>query len=295
MSFRRITDDTFTASPTFNTTLLPGAVGRVTITPMHRVPTLSLLIAFVALGLLSGCGTEPLRAGVPNTWRPSPNHDLRRPDFVILHHTGSADAARALATLTDPVRRVSAHYLVARDGKIYQLVDERARAWHAGASRWGWQRDMNSASLGIELDNDGTEDYPEAQVLSLLALLADIGGRHHIPAANYLGHGDVAPGRKFDPGSRFPWKRLADKGFGLWCDAPYPEAPAGFDPQLGLVAMGYDASRSDASLNAFRIHFRGLESDAPPGTEDAALIHCLLSSKNAAPKALEPHKALEPQ
>jgi N-acetylmuramoyl-L-alanine amidase len=252
---------------------------------MWRFHPAPFVISLLALAVLSGCGTEPLRANIPSVWQPSPNFDLRRPDFVILHHTGSADGERALATLSDPVRRVSAHYLVARDGKIYQLVDERARAWHAGASRWGWQRDMNSASLGIELDNDGTEDYPEVQVESLLTLLADIAGRYPIPAANYLGHGDVAPGRKFDPGSRFPWKRLADKGFGLWCDAPYPEAPAGFDPLLGLAAMGYDARRPEASLSAFRVHFRGMESDAPPGPEDAALIHCLLLRKNASPAA----------
>jgi N-acetylmuramoyl-L-alanine amidase len=253
---------------------------------MWRFHPGSFVISLLTAAVLTGCGIEPLRTSLASTWAPSPNHDLRRPDFVILHHTGSPDAVRALATLTDPMRRVSAHYLVARDGTIFQLVDERARAWHAGASRWGWQHDLNSVSLGIELDNDGTEDYPEAQVRSLLALLADIAGRYSIPVANFLGHGDVAPGRKFDPGSRFPWKRLADKGFGLWCDPPYPEAPAGFDPLLGLAAMGYDASPSHASLRAFRVHFRGLDSDAPSGPEDAALIRCLLLRKNAPP---QPH------
>ncbi len=236
-----------------------------------------LTLCLLLMALLSGCGAVRQGTTLTAQWQPSPNHDQRRPNFVILHHTGSRDAARALHTLSDPLRRVSAHYLVARDGTIHQLVDERARAWHAGASRWGRQDDMNSASLGIEVDNDGTEAYPEVQVASLLALLEDLSARHRIPAANYLGHGDVAPGRKSDPGIQFPWRRLAARGFGLWCQPPYAEAPTGFDTLLGLSALGYDLAQPSAALRAFRVHFRSLDSDAPATAEDAALIHCLLS------------------
>ncbi|MDD5296300.1 MAG: N-acetylmuramoyl-L-alanine amidase [Rhodocyclaceae bacterium] len=255
-----------------------------------RVLFLARLLLLAPLLLLVGCGSSPQRSTIPSLWHPSSNHDLRRPDFVILHHTGSADAARALNTLTDPLHRVSAHYLVVRDGTIYQLVDERARAWHAGASRWGMQTDLNSASLGIELDNDGSEDYPEIQLASLLSLLDDLARRNHIPPGNYLGHGDVAPGRKFDPGSRFPWKRLAERGFGLWCEPPYPETPPDFDPLLGLAALGYDATRPDASLRAFRSHFRGLVSEAPVGVDDAVLIHCLLLRKDVPQTPSEVHE-----
>ena len=243
-----------------------------------RSPRVCGLAIFAAL-TLSACSPTPVRTDLPAVWLPSPNQDGRRPDFVILHHTGDDTQQSALATLTNPLRRVSAHYLVARDGALYQLVDEQRRAWHAGAGRWGMQSDLNSASIGIEMDNNGAEDYPEVQVVTLLALLQDISRRQHIPPANYLGHGDVAPGRKSDPGMRFPWKRLADEGFGLWCKEPYPEVPASFDVRDGLAALGYDGRRFDASLKAFRIHFRTLDSDAPPDAADAALILCLLRQR----------------
>lgn len=266
-----------------------AATTRFNMLPMRRacLHPGPLATCLLLAALLSGCGTPRQGTNLPAQWQPSPNHDQRRPNFVILHHTGSRDAARALSTLTDPLRRVSAHYLVARDGRIYQLVDERVRAWHAGAARWGRQRDMNSASLGIELDNDGTEVYPEVQVASLLALLEDLAARHRLPAANYLGHGDVAPGRKSDPGILFPWHRLAEKGFGLWCEPPWTPAPSGFDPLLGLSALGYDLTQTPAALRAFRTHFRALESEAPPDAEDAALIHCLWSSRDSPPRPVK--------
>src|SRR5512134_692290 len=125
----------------------------------------ALLIAVAA------CAPLPQRAGVPVEQRPSPNFGERRPNFVILHHTSNDAAEPALRTLTDRLQKVSAHYLVARDGTIYYLVDELARAWHAGDSYWGGQRDLNSASIGIELDNDGQEPFAENQLTSLLALL----------------------------------------------------------------------------------------------------------------------------
>lgn len=230
--------------------------------------------------IIAGCAAPTTRSSLPSIWMPSANHDLRRPSYVVLHHTGDRSAEDALATLTNPFRRVSAHYLVARDGTIYQLVDEHLRAWHAGASRWGMDVDMNSSSLGIELDNDGDEPYEERQIASLLALLADIAQRQRIPRANYLAHGDVAPGRKSDPGPLFPWKRLAERGFGLWCDAPYPHPPSDFDVRTGLTLLGYDPRRWEASLRAFRIHFRGMDSNAAVEPDDAALLHCLLLQRD---------------
>ncbi len=178
------------------------------------------LIALSALAVAACAPLQPLppRAGVPVEVRPSPNFDERRPNFVILHHTSNDDADQALSTLTDPAKKVSSHYLIGRHGTIYYLVDELARAWHAGESYWGGDTDLNSASIGIELDNNGEEPFAEAEIESLLALLADIKERYAIPAANFLGHGDVAPGRKVDPSRLFPWQRLAARGFGLWCD-----------------------------------------------------------------------------
>jgi len=224
---------------------------------------------------LAACAPAPQRAGVPAEWRGSPNFDERRPNFVILHYTGEEDADHALAILSDPFRAVSAHYLVARDGKIHQLVDERDRAWHAGESRWGATTDLNSASIGIELDNNGTEPYAEAQVSALLRLLRDVVDRNRIPAENVLGHSDVAPRRKIDPGPAFPWRTLAQQGFGLWCEPPYPEAPDSFDAVAGLRAIGYDVADPDAAIRAFKLHFAPGDSTRELVAGDRALIQCL--------------------
>ena len=138
--------------------------------------------------------------------------------------------------------KVSSHYLIARDGRIYYLVDELARAWHAGESYWGGNRDLNSASIGIELDNNGGEPFAEAQIEALIALLADLKARYGIPTANFIGHGDVAPGRKVEPSRWFPWQGLAGHGFGLWCEPPYPPAPPDLDSATLLAAFGYDVA-----------------------------------------------------
>src|SRR6185503_1127872 len=125
----------------------------------------SLALMFLAV---AGCAPAlPVRTTLPVEVRPSPNFGERRPAYVVLHHTSDSDAARAVATLTRPSSQVSAHYLVARDGRIVYMVDERLRAWHAGDSYWGGNRDINSASIGIEIDNDGREPYPEAQIAAL--------------------------------------------------------------------------------------------------------------------------------
>jgi N-acetylmuramoyl-L-alanine amidase len=176
---------------------------------------------------------------------------------------------------------VSAHYLVDREGAIYQLVDERKRAWHAGVSRWGADTDVNSSSIGIELDNDGEEPFPDVQVAALLALLGDLKERYHIPTANFVGHGDVAPGRKVDPSRFFPWHTLAVYGFGSWCDAPPPQAPPGFDATLGLQALGYDVSDPAAAIAAFNRHWMG-EADSPVlDAAGTAMLACLVEKARA--------------
>ena len=236
--------------------------------------------------LLTACAPLPQRAGIPTRWLPSPNANERSVAFVVIHYTASDSADHALHTLTSRASQVSAHYLIDRRGGITQLVDERLRAWHAGASRWGATVDLNSASIGIELDNDGREPYPAAQIDALLRLLADIRKRHHVPAANVLGHSDVAPRRKVDPGPLFPWRTLAAHGFGLWCEPPLLAAPPWFDPLLGLRAVGYDTVGPDAAVAAFRLHFLpGLPMDAPL-ERDAALIRCLAEASLVGP--LEP-------
>src|SRR5690606_11494193 len=190
---------------------------------------------------------------------PSPNFDernCRRPvDMVVLHYTGMPSAEAALKRLTDPQSKVSAHYVLDEDGTIYRLVPEDKRAWHAGVAFWRGIRDVNARSIGIELVNPGHEfgyrEFPSAQIDALLELLADIGSRHEIMPGNYVGHSDIAPARKEDPGELFPWHRLAVAGFGRWCADNFevsPHAPslrpgersgAVLELQVALDKIGY--------------------------------------------------------
>ena len=151
--------------------------------------------------------------------RRSPNFNSRRDtpiDMVVIHCTNMDSWDSAIARLCDPVSEVSSHYVIAQDGRIFGLIDEAKRAWHAGVAEWQGQSHINDRSLGIELDypghRAGLQPYPEAQIFALIALLRDIRVRHDIPAQNVLGHEDVAPGRKVDPGENFPWQRLIEAG-----------------------------------------------------------------------------------
>jgi len=249
-----------------------------------RAPLPALLATLACAALLAACAplsprpTSAAGATIPGvSWLPSPNFDQRRPNLVIIHHTSNSTSAQALRTLTSAERKVSAHYLIDRDGSIVQLVSESERAWHAGKSWWGGITDVNSSSIGIELDNTGSEPFADAQIDALLALLADIRQRYPIPAANFIGHGDVAPTRKDDPSPLFPWARLAAAGFGLWCDSP-PPAPDAFDLTLALAALGYDPATPDAARRVFRHHYLGSD-EAPPAAQENAMAYCLLQQK----------------
>ena len=242
-------------------------------------PRLFLLVAATGL-LLAACAPIQRRPAPAINWVASPNFDERRPNLVIIHHTSDDAVDDALRTLTSPERKVSSHYLIGRDGSIIQLVDESARAWHAGQSWWGGLTDINSASLGIELDNNGSEPFADAQIDALLTLLADIRQRYPIPSANFIGHADVAPSRKDDPSALFPWKKLAERGFGLWCDEPLTPAPESFDLDLALTAIGYDPATPEASRRAFRLHFQRGE-QSPSDEHEKALAYCVLLKKRS--------------
>ncbi len=246
---------------------------------MRRVVVLLLVM------LLAACGSAPQAlpryGSIEMEQRPSPNHGERRPQYVILHHTTNSTAEQALATLTRPASQVSAHYLVGRDGRIYYLVDELRRAWHAGDSYWGGNRDLNSASIGIELDNTGDEPFADAQIDALIVLLRDITTRWRMPPQNILAHGDVAPGRKTDPSAWFPWQRLAAAGFGLWCDPPYPLAPDGVTDTLLLAALGYDVTRPAAAVAAFQRHWAPRENAPVLSVAQRALLQCLIERQQA--------------
>jgi N-acetylmuramoyl-L-alanine amidase len=210
---------------------------------------------------------------------PSPNHDDRAGapiDMLVLHYTGMADAQAALDRLCDPAAKVSAHYTVGEDGTVYAQVPEARRAWHAGISWWAGETNINARSIGIEIVNPGHEfgyrPFPEAQVQALIPLCHGILMRHPIPSWRVLGHSDVAPARKEDPGELFPWERLAKAGIGLW--------PVSQDSALGAEALcrfGYDPGAGEEKIvTAFQRHFRPSKVDGVWDRECARLLQSLL-------------------
>lgn len=231
-----------------------------------------VILLLLALG---GCTGAPVRNPLAQ-WRPSPNHNARGAQLIVLHQTEMHSATAALLALQtrNLHGRVSAHYLIGSDGALYQLVAEDARAWHAGASRWAGLEDLNSASIGIELDNDGESEFTGVQVATLLRLLEDITTRLQIPRHLVVAHGDIAPARKRDPGVLFPWQWLARAGFGLWPRTPLAAPPPGFDPWIALRLIGYDLRDPAAAVRAFHRHYRGNEADAWQDG-DAAILHDL--------------------
>jgi N-acetylmuramoyl-L-alanine amidase len=224
--------------------------------------------------------------------RPSPNYNERpagKPiDMLVIHYTGMRDAESALRRLSDPEAQVSSHYLIDEAGLAYRLVDEGRRAWHAGVSYWAGESDINGISIGIELANPGHdfgyEPFPEPQMAALIALGRGILARHPITPARVLGHSDVAPARKIDPGELFDWRRLAAAGIGQW-----PKPAAGPDDlasvQGALARFGYEVTATGNSdeatrlaLAAFQRHFRPARIDGVADEETMALLYGALSA-----------------
>ena len=220
-----------------------------------------LAAMLVLIASLAACATVPRNPLA--TWAPSPNHDIRRPVLIVLHFTDEHSVQQSLHTLqtANSGGPVSAHYLIGADGRIYQLVSDQLRAWHAGSGRWGTITDLNSASIGIELDNDGHSAFAQPQIDSLLRLLTDLTDRLHIPRTQIIGHQDLAPTRKDDPGPLFPWKELAAAGFGRWPQGTLVDPPTGFDPWMALAVVGYPLDDRIAAVRAFHNHFRGIGGD----------------------------------
>ncbi len=226
--------------------------------------------------------------------RPSPNHDARPDgqavDILLLHYTGMQSAEAALSRMCDPAAKVSAHYCIDEDGSVARLVAEDRRAWHAGASHWAGATDINGRALGIELVNPGHEfgyrAFPEPQMAALIALTHGILGRHPVPPARVLGHSDVAPLRKQDPGELFDWARLAEEGIGLWpgeiegVDATLSEA----ELAAGLARFGYGYLEEDpaAVIAAFQRHFRPASVTGTADGETGAILEALQRLVDAA-------------
>jgi N-acetylmuramoyl-L-alanine amidase len=222
---------------------------------------------------------------------PSPNFNERQLPIsvLVLHYTGMEDAASAIAWLRNPASKVSCHYLVAEDGQVLRMVPEDKRAWHAGRGSWRGIQDVNSASIGIEIVNPGHEfgyrPYPEAQMSALIPLIADIVRRHKIPPANVIGHSDVAPERKQDPGELFDWARLAKLGLAIsrpteklidpmWTDGGF---------LLALERYGYEVRNPKAAVKAFQRRFRPEHVDGVIDGESRAILLGLLLDRRAAP------------
>jgi N-acetylmuramoyl-L-alanine amidase len=235
---------------------------------------------------------------------PSPNHDGRgdrRIDMLILHYTGMTDFAAARDRLTDPAAKVSAHYLIGEDGRCFAMVPEHRRAWHAGRAYWRGETDINACSIGIELHNPGHEfgyrPFADGQMACLKTLAADIVARHEISPARVLGHSDVAPERKQDPGELFDWAGLAAAGIGVWpvpppsAEPPPDLAPgiqggAVLDLQLAFDAIGYRIEgtgaydqATEAVVAAFQRHFRPARVDGLADAETQALLWQLLPAE----------------
>lgn len=188
-------------------------------------------------------------------WIASINFGIRKPNFVVIHHTAQDSLGQTIRTFHSAKAGVSSHYVVGRDGKVVQMVNDLYRAHHAGLGKWGNDTDLNSSSIGIELDNNGTTDpWTDAQINALIQLLNYLKNTYKIPQANFIGHMDLAPSRKNDP-SRFPWKKLADQGFGYWYEEFLETPPIDFNPKMALRIIGYDVRNLDAAIKAFKIHY----------------------------------------
>ena len=225
---------------------------------------------------------------------PSPNFDARPEgqaiDILLLHYTGMVSAAAALARLCDVAAKVSAHYCIDEDGTLYRLVPEAKRAWHAGAASWAGAEDINARSIGIELVNPGHEfgyrAFPDAQMAALIELAGGILARHRIPPSRVLGHSDVAPLRKEDPGELFDWPRLAAAGIGLWPGECEPcEPPIAAETQRQLAAFGYGYLDDDlaAAITAFQRHFRPEKLTGDVDAETAGRLAALLGLLDPSP------------
>lgn len=216
---------------------------------------------------------------------PSPNYDRRSGpvSILVLHYTGMQDAASAIARLCDPQAGVSSHYVVAEDGQVLRLVDEEMRAWHAGKSSWrAVTDDVNSVSVGIEIVNPGHEfgyrPFPESQMAALIPLVAEIVARHRIAPQDVVGHSDIAPARKIDPGELFDWEALAARGLAV----PRPVRPT-MDPHwtdggflFALDRYGYDVADGPAAVRAFQRRFRPTRVDGLADGECRAILLSLL-------------------
>lgn len=209
-------------------------------------------------------------------WIGTTNFNLRKPNIVVIHHTAQNSCDQTLKTFTLPRTKVSAHYVICKDGTVHHMLNDYLRAWHAGVGKWGNITDVNSSSIGIEIDNNGFEPFTEPQMASLEQVLEHLKRTFNIPQANFIGHADIAPTRKVDPNVNFDWKRIADKGFGLWYkDTTGVELPSNFNSQIALKTIGYDISDSTAAALTFKRKYLQKEDLLPLSIADEKVLFSL--------------------
>jgi N-acetylmuramoyl-L-alanine amidase len=212
-------------------------------------------------------------------WVGTTNFDLRKPNFVIIHHTAQNSCEQTLKTFTLERTKVSAHYVICKDGTVHHMLNDYFRAWHGGIAKWGNNSDINSSSIGIEIDNNGFEPFEPQQINSLLNLLATLKNKYKIPVANFIGHGDIAPKRKVDPNINFPWATLAQNGYGVWFN-PSPEYTLqnNISVPYALALIGYDVKDTTAAMLAFKRHFRQ-DSTATISEDDKSVMAQIILQK----------------
>ncbi len=190
-------------------------------------------------------------------WVGTTNFDLRKPNFVVIHHTAQNACEQTLKTFTLERTKVSAHYVICKDGTVHHMLNDYMRAWHGGIGSWGNNTDLNSSSIGIEIDNNGFEPFEPEQISSLLQLLAQLKSKYQIPVDHFIGHSDSAPRRKVDPNINFPWKTLSEQGYGIWFEPNASQTlPKGLSITHALSLVGYETKDSIAAILAFKRHFR---------------------------------------
>lgn len=210
-------------------------------------------------------------------WVGTTNFGMRKPNFVIIHHTAQNSCEQTLRTFTLPRTAVSAHYVICKDGTVHHMLNDYLRAWHAGAGAWGNDKDINSSSIGIELDNNGFDSFPAVQINSLLTILDTLKKRYNIPAANFIGHADIAPTRKDDPNVKFPWQLLSQNGYGIWYDDTSGiTVPDNFNSIQALRIIGYSVKDSAAAIEAFKRHFEMQDSSRIFTDSDKKILYDLM-------------------
>lgn len=204
------------------------------------------------------------------------NFNLRKPNFVVIHHTAQNSCDQTLKTFTLQRTQVSAHYVICRDGSIHHMLNDYLRAWHGGISKWGNNSDINSSSVGIEIDNNGNEPFSVGQINSLLSLLGRLKRTYAIPTANFVGHADIAPGRKVDPSRYFPWQQLAQNGYGFWYDTTNLQLPADYNMMQALRIIGYDIKKPEDAIYSYHLHFAPADTLKLLSPADTKILYSLM-------------------